>query len=104
MIGKLLFSTIAMAAAFAFSSPAQASADSTCYPQWKVKHDGHLAVGVAAEVRELEGTSLRFGQGVEGPPDPLCVQVSVGFLDGLVERGGLLTRFVCRVPAPRCHC
>ena len=37
MIGKLLFSTVAMAGAFAFSSAAQASADSTCYPAWKVK-------------------------------------------------------------------
>ncbi len=36
MIGKLLFSTIAMAGAFAFSTPAEASSDSTCYPNWKV--------------------------------------------------------------------
>ena len=37
MIGKLLFSAIALAGAYAFSSPAAASADSTCYPAWKVK-------------------------------------------------------------------
>jgi hypothetical protein len=37
MIAKLTFSTIALAGAFAFSAPAQASSDSTCYPQWKVK-------------------------------------------------------------------
>jgi hypothetical protein len=37
MIAKLLISTIALAGAFAFSAPAQASSDSTCYPQWKVK-------------------------------------------------------------------
>ena len=38
MIVKLLFSTVAMACAFAFSAPAAASADTTCYPEWKVKH------------------------------------------------------------------
>ena len=37
MIDKLLFSTVALAGAFAFSAPAQASSDSTCYPAWKVK-------------------------------------------------------------------
>ena len=37
MIDKLLISTLALAGAFAFSAPAQASADSTCYPVWKVK-------------------------------------------------------------------
>ena len=39
MIGKLLISAIAVAAAgvSAFSGPAQASSDSTCYPEWKVK-------------------------------------------------------------------
>ena len=41
MIGKLLISNItvlgALAGAFAFSAPAQASSDSTCYPEWKVK-------------------------------------------------------------------
>jgi hypothetical protein len=38
MIGRLLISTVALAGAFAFSGPAQASSDSTCYPAWKVKH------------------------------------------------------------------
>jgi hypothetical protein len=37
MIHRLLISTVAMAGAFAFSSPVQASTDSTCYPAWKVK-------------------------------------------------------------------
>ncbi len=38
MIGKLMTSAVALAAAFAFSAPAQASSDSTCYPDWKVLH------------------------------------------------------------------
>ena len=37
MFGKLLISTLAVAGAFAFSTPARASSDSTCYPAWKVK-------------------------------------------------------------------
>ena len=37
MIRMLLISTLAMTASFAFTSPAMASADSTCYPDWKVK-------------------------------------------------------------------
>ena len=37
MIRKLFFASLAMASPFALSTPAQASADSTCYPDWKVK-------------------------------------------------------------------
>jgi hypothetical protein len=36
MIDRLLFSTVALASVFAFASPAAASSDSTCYPNWKV--------------------------------------------------------------------
>jgi hypothetical protein len=37
MIKRVLFSALAMAAPLAFSAPAQASSDSTCYPEWKVR-------------------------------------------------------------------
>ena len=37
MIRRLLILALALAAPLLFSSPVQASADSTCYPQWKVK-------------------------------------------------------------------
>jgi hypothetical protein len=39
MIRRVLVSALALAAPFAFSSPAQASSDSTCYPDWKVKQN-----------------------------------------------------------------
>ncbi len=38
MMHRLLISAAALTAAFAFSSPASASTDSTCYPDWKVVH------------------------------------------------------------------
>ena len=37
MFKRLLFSGLALASPLAFSTPAQASSDSTCYPDWKVK-------------------------------------------------------------------
>jgi TolA-binding protein len=37
MIKRVLFSALVLVAPLAFSSPAQASSDSTCYPDWKVK-------------------------------------------------------------------
>lgn len=37
MIKRVLFSALALASPLAFSSPAQASSDSSCYPDWKVR-------------------------------------------------------------------
>ena len=42
MMKRLLCSVLALAAPLAFSSPAEASADSTCYPEWKVKQTAYL--------------------------------------------------------------
>ena len=50
-------------------------------------------MGVSAEVGELDGAALSFGQGVKGPADPLCVKVAVCILDGLVDRGVELTTY-----------
>ena len=37
MIKRVLFSALVLAAPLAFPAPAQASSDSTCYPEWKVR-------------------------------------------------------------------
>lgn len=42
LIRMLGFGTAALAAVLAFSGPAQASSDSTCYPQWKVRQTDYL--------------------------------------------------------------
>jgi hypothetical protein len=42
MIKRILFSSLALAAPLAFSTPAQASSDSTCYPDWKVRQTAYI--------------------------------------------------------------
>jgi TolA-binding protein len=42
MVGRYLYLGLALAAPFAFSTPGRASADSTCYPDWKVKQTQYI--------------------------------------------------------------